>query len=149
MDSRLETLLHIRKVAEYLTTFSKELLDRAAVHDESKLHSPEVEYFDEFTAELKGLTYGSDAYKESLKRLAPALEHHYANNTHHPEHYSNGISGMDLFDLVELLADWKASSHRQNNGNLICSLAKNKEKYGISDQLYQILENTVERYLRK
>ena len=124
-------------------------MDRAAVHDDSKLYWPEVEYFDKYTPILNGLSYGSPEYKESLAKLKPALDHHYANNTHHPEHYKNGINGMDLFDLVELLADWKASSHRQNDGNLICSLVKNKEKYGISDQLFEILENTVERYLRK
>lgn len=149
MDSRFETLGHIRKVNKYLLIFAKELMDRAIDHDESKLHSPEVEYFDKYTAELAALTYGTPEYAESLKKLDPALKHHFANNTHHPEHYSEGINGMDLFDLIELIADWKASSHRQNDGNLICSLAHNKKKYNIGDQLFEILENTVERYLRK
>jgi hypothetical protein len=53
MDSRLETLLHIRKVNSYLLSFAKEIMDRAAVHDDSKLYWPEVEYFDKYTPILR------------------------------------------------------------------------------------------------
>ena len=61
--------------------------------DNSKLESPEKELFDEYTPKLKDCTYGSDEYKEFLKGLKVALDHHYANNSHHPEHYENGVNG--------------------------------------------------------
>lgn len=327
LDSRTETLLHIRRVSELLTRAAKELLNRAMVHDDSKLKSPEVEYFDKYTAKLAGLTYGSPEYKSSLAKLMPALEHHYAHNPHHPEHeiaskeewntlqccpgysisnlgrvkslkkteesflkchvtpkgyqrlqlyisnkprncfvhtlvakaflgdppdlsyqvnhknglkqdnracnlewmtssenvqhaYDTGLIGdkakyavfceelnletlgfnkmetelktlgyekadaagiwqaavgehsthlgltftaiplekpveysgldyMDLFDVVEMLVDWKAAGERQFDGDIIKSLEYNKNRYKMSDQLYSIMKNTVERYLRK
>jgi len=44
--------------------------------------------------------------------MKPAIEHHYKNNRHHPEHFNNGIDEMNLVDLIELLCDWKAASER-------------------------------------
>ena len=83
-DSKSDTLEHIRKVSQNLNNFSKDLLERANVHDESKLHSPEKELFDEFTPKLVGLTYGSEEYTANLKGLQVALDHHYAINVTSP-----------------------------------------------------------------
>src|SRR5690554_3471786 len=99
-DSTKDTLLHIKRVNELLSLAAIELLARGQEHDNSKLESPEKELFDEYTPKLKDSTYGSDEYKANLKGLEPALKHHYMNNSHHPEHYENGINGMDLFDLI-------------------------------------------------
>lgn len=49
---------------------------------------------------------------------------------------------MTFIDLLEMMADWKASTYRQHDGNLLQSLEKNAERYGISDQLLQIMKNT-------
>src|SRR5699024_11996774 len=89
---------------------STKLLNRAVVHDKSKLESPELEIFTEYTPKLKSLTYGSDEYKASLEGLGEALKHHYANNSHHAEYYENGIDGMDLFDLVEMICEDRKST---------------------------------------
>ncbi len=86
-DSKPDTLLHIKRVSQLLTEASIELINRANVHDASKLESPEKELFDEYTPKLKGCTYGSDEYHQYLKGLKVALDHHYENNSHHPEHY--------------------------------------------------------------
>jgi hypothetical protein len=86
-----------------------ELSKRAVNHDKSKLESPEKEIFEEYTPKLKGTTYGSEEYKEFLKEMKPALDHHYANNRHHPEHFKNGVNDMNLFDLLEMAADWLAA----------------------------------------
>ena len=55
-DSKADTLLHIKRVAELMTNASSELIRRANVHDNSKLESTEKELFDEFTPKLKGCT---------------------------------------------------------------------------------------------
>lgn len=86
-DSKADTLLHIKRVNELLIIASAELLRRAAIHDSSKLESPEKELFDVMTPKLKALVYGSAEYKQSLDELGVALRHHYANNSHHPEYY--------------------------------------------------------------
>lgn len=142
-DSTADTLPHIKRVNELIIKFCSQLLERARCHDESKLSSPEKEAFDEETPKLKELVYGTDAYRESLKMLGPALQHHYKMNSHHPEHYPNGISGMDLFDLVEMFLDWKAASERGKDGKL--NIPSNAQRFHINEQLTSILANTVDR----
>jgi len=148
-DSTADTLKHIKRVNELLINSSVELLRRAQVHDQSKLESPEKEAFDVQTPKLKNLTYGSKEYQESLDNLKVALDHHYDTNSHHPQYYPEGINGMDLFDVMEMLADWKASTERHEDGDILKSLEINKERFGIDPQLSQILLTTVVRYYIK
>jgi hypothetical protein len=74
--------------------------------------------------------------------MKPALDHHYAAYPHHPEHYPNGVNGMSLLDLLEMLCDWKAAGERHANGSIANSLDKNRKRFGISNQLMDILTNT-------
>ncbi|MGP1445290.1 DUF5662 family protein [Treponema sp.] len=141
-DSTKETVLHIKRVNELLLQFTKEVIDRAIKHDNSKLQEPEKPLFDKMTPLLKGLTYGSNEYKKALDELKPALKHHYENNSHHPEHYKNGIDDFTLVDLVEMFFDWKATSERHADGNMFISLEINKKRFGMSEQLYNIFKNT-------
>ena len=145
-DSTKDTLSHKEKVKELMNKCIDDLVYRAENHDNSKLESPEKEYFDEYTPKLKDTTYGSDEYKKCLEGLKVALDHHYKTNSHHPEHYSNGIDGMTLVDLLELICDWKASSMRHADGDINKSIKINAERFGISEQLVNILENTVKEY---
>lgn len=99
-DSTADTLEHIAHVQGDIHQITSRLVDRAREHDKSKLESPEKEAFDRATPELKGLTYGSPEYKAATDRLGEALDHHYAVNSHHPQHYPNGVSGMSLLDII-------------------------------------------------
>lgn len=141
-DSTVDTLKHIKRVAQLLTEAASELIRRANVHDNSKLEAPEKEIFDEMTPKLKGSTYGSDEYKGFLLEMQEALNHHYAKNSHHPEHYKNGVDGMDLFDLIEMFFDWKAAGERHADGNIFKSILVNKDRFKMSDQLVSIFRNT-------
>ena len=138
-----ETRKHIARVNELLHTIAKQLLDRGVAHDASKLVSPESETFATYTAKLKDLEYGSDEYKQCLADMDPALQHHYAKNRHHPEHFPEGVTSMTLIDLVEMLCDWKAASERQNGGNILKSIEHNRARFGIDAQLSSILVSTV------
>jgi hypothetical protein len=156
-DSRPDTYEHIGKVRGYILKAAQNLLQRGQAHDASKLVSPEVEAFDIATPKLASLTYGTEEYKQSLADLGAALEHHYAANPHHPEHYAEGIAGMSLLDLVEMLVDWKAASERMRkpmpaapgrpqapkyDNDFLRSIALNQERFGYSDELRAVLENT-------
>lgn len=141
-DARFQTLRHIETVRNYLNLCIVELLQRAEQHDQSKLESPECEMFDEWTEKLRGSTYGSPEYANFREELKPILAHHYAHNRHHPEHFKNGIKDMTLIDLVEMLMDWKSSSMRHNDGNILKSIEINQERFEFSNELRQILENT-------
>ena len=86
--------------------------------------------------------YGSAEYKRRTALLGPMLEHHYANNSHHPEHYENGVDGMNLFDVMEMFFDWKAASERGEESKM--NITHASERYKLSDQLRNIFKNTAD-----
>jgi len=141
-DSRTDTSLHIAKVGQLLAQIRDELRNRGLGHDFSKMHSPEREVFDKVTPRLKGLTYGSDEYKASLAEMGTALDHHYAINRHHPEHWSDGVNDMTLVDVVEMFCDWCAATERHEDGDILKSIKHNEKRFKISHQLALIMRNT-------
>jgi len=142
MDSMKDTIAHIRLVRRYIIIIMRELDNRRKNHDRLKLKSPEKEIYDKYTPLLKNSTYGSEEYKSFLKGMKPALDHHYANYRHHPEHFENGVNDMNLVDVMEMLCDWCAASKRHANGNIYRSIDISCERFQIDDQLKQILINT-------
>ena len=144
-DSKADTLTHIKRVNELLIDSSIEMLQRAKKHDTSKLGGIEKELFDEFTPNLADTTYGSDEYFSHLQGLKPALINHYAENSHHPEFYPNGIEDMDMFDILEMLLDWKAASEHHKDGDIFKSIKINKERFNYGDELFRLLYTTAER----
>ena len=149
-DSRSETQAHIERVRHFVREVQANLERRLWAHDASKLVSPELEAFDIATPKLAGLEYGSEEYKQSLRDLGPALQHHFEHNDHHPEHYENGVRGMSLMALIEMLCDWRAASERvkqrtddpEKVKTFESGLAYNQERFGYSDELAEILRNT-------
>jgi Family of unknown function (DUF5662) len=149
-DSRPETRQHIDRVRDFLDRAIGDLGYRQAVHDQSKLAEPELSAFDVATPKLAQLEYGSEEYKQSLRELGPALQHHFEHNDHHPEHYENGVRGMSLMALIEMLCDWRAASERvkqrtddpEKVKTFTDGLAFNQQRFGYSDELAAILLNT-------
>ena len=166
-----DTKDHINQVREFMMIVINNLSNRALIHDQSKLESPEIELFTEYTPKLKNSTYGSDEYKSFLEGLGEALKHHYQNNSHHPEHYKkyvcNGcfkeyksmpiqcdvcmysqfqeeadIKQMDLLDIVEMFCDWKAATLRHDDGDIYKSIDINQKRFRYSDDLAEIFRNT-------
>jgi hypothetical protein len=142
-DSTQDTLEHIGKVQDRIQEVCNNLTVRAVRHDLSKLVEPEKSGFDVLSAQLSTLVYGSAEYRAALEAGKDTIAHHYSVNTHHPEHYPDGVGGMSLLDVVEMLCDWKAASERTKQGSIAQSLAHNKERWHISDELASILANTV------
>ena len=144
---------HIDNVKKLLDLIIIDLIKRGEIHDKSKLEEPELTIFMEYTSKLAGSTYGSDEYKQFLKEMEPALNHHYDNNKHHPEHffrkYNSGFTGMTglhemtLIDLIEMLIDWKAATLRHNNGDILKSIEQNQKRFGYGDELKNIFINTI------
>ncbi len=143
-EAKFKTMRHIETVRNYLNAVIKNLMYRQVMHDQTKLQSPEVEIFEEYTLKLRECTYGSVVYRGYMKEMNVALAHHYKNNSHHPEHFKNGIEGMNLLDLIEMICDWKAATLRHNDGDIHRSIEINQKRFGYSDDIKQLLLNTVE-----
>ena len=143
MTVKEQTQEHINNVGNYIHRFGIKLLERTWTHDKSKLESPEAETFEIMTDKLKGSTYGTPEYHQMLTDMKPALDHHYSVNSHHPEHFTNGIKGMTLVDIVEMLMDWKAATLRHADGDILKSIELNQKRFAYSDDLKEIFKNTV------
>jgi hypothetical protein len=141
--SNYETFCHIHSVQRFLFACSTELNKRALLHDLSKFETPEIEVFATKPHSLKDMEFGSPEYEEGLSLLNEAIEHHYSVNRHHPQFHEDGINGMHLIDLLEMCVDWYSSSKRSKNGGIENSLKIGIERFDISPQLAQILENTM------
>ena len=139
-DCTKDVNIHVGYVKHFIGKIVLGLVKRSSEHDASKLQEPEKSMFDEFTPRLKETVFGSDEYKAALVDMGEALKHHYASNRHHPEHFENGINGMNLVDLVEMVCDWNAAAFLKGQEVNIDYLA---ERFGISDQLKEIIANTL------
>ena len=139
------TKKHIERVQALLDGAAWELQSRAVRHDLSKFDPVELEPLqrmqDLIDAEGQA-PFGSDEYKRRTAMLGSMTEHHYANNCHHPEHYPNGVDGMNLFDVVEMFFDWKAASERGEESAMHITAAC--ERFSVSPQLTAIFRNTAD-----
>jgi len=140
---------HKQWVAENMASIAHELFMRAAVHDNSKFGPEEFELYDKTFPELQKYAYGSEELRTVYKSMKPAIQHHITSNRHHPEYFGeNGINGMNLIDVLEMVCDWLAASKRSQTG-IDKGLEINKERYGINDQLFEIIKNTVRQLQEK
>lgn len=142
VEAMRETAKHIRRVQELMGEALVNLQRRAVDHDTSKWSPEEWPYFAEATSRLRGLTYGSPEYRASLDSIRPGVEHHQKSNTHHPEYYADGVEGMTLMDLLEMLADWKAAGERHADGSLSRSLEVNATRFDMPPQIVRLLRQT-------
>lgn len=139
-----DLIQHKTWVAEKMQIGANELFRRAAIHDNSKFSPEEFEAYEEAFPELQKYAYGSEEFKAALDKIKPAIQHHYQVNRHHPEYFSNGVNGMDLIDLFEMVCDWVAAARRSQT-EVHKGLQINKDRFKIDDQLFAIIKNTVDR----
>lgn len=152
-NAQFKTMRHIEAVRNFLSAVIKELMDRQVNHDQSKLQEPELSVFNEHTHKLRGITYGSAEYKESMAKMKPAIDHHTSVNRHHPEHFMkedryilnevSAIGCMNLIDLIEMICDWKAATLRHGDGDIYKSLEINAKRFGYPKEIYCIFKNTI------
>jgi hypothetical protein len=96
LATNADTWSHIANVSKWITSFSQELTRRIFTHDQSKLVPPEVATFTKYGPKLKGSTYGSAEYKNNLKEMGSAIDHHYEHNRHHPEFFKDYTLPLEL-----------------------------------------------------
>ena len=133
---------------ELLTSYKNEFEDRRKTHDKSKLEEPEKHEFDIWTPRLHEASVGTPMYDYFLHELRKALAHHYRCNRHHPEHFGNGINGMTIMDLSEMLCDWIASAERHEDGDIYMSIEILSKRFKYGTPMKKVLSNTCEQYLK-
>lgn len=130
-----EVTIHKVWVMLYILRACCVLFKRGIVHDISKYGKEEAPYFASLDQKKrKTVEYGSPEYKAELAKIKPAIHHHVYSNTHHPEYYGGDFSIIPSFDIIEMLADWKAAGRRTKNGNIYASVEYNQKRWGYSDQ---------------
>ena len=136
---------HISRVRKHINTFVQLLLKRAINHDKSKLEEPEISWWKEMDKEPR-YPYGSEEYKQKIKRWDKVFKHHYKYNRHHPEHYEYGVSEMTLVDIVEMMCDWLGYKDTITVSEALKVCDEQMRRYNIPDGIRQIIFNTLLRY---
>ncbi len=126
-----DILTHISEVAENINEIRYDLEKRGISHDRNKFEVLEFDSFVKTRQEFKKANYGSEEYRECLEVIKPALDHHYQNNRHHTKFHENGFTDMNLLDILEMLADWKAANKRSPDLSFEDSLPEAFEQYNI------------------
>ena len=118
------------------------LYHRGENHDDDKLEGDTLDYFYEISGKFEHAKFGSQEYENVLERLKPTLDKHYMINDHHPQHNKNGISGMNLMSILEMLVDWKSASSAYGDTPFEESMMINKKRFNIDEQLFEVMRNT-------
>lgn len=139
--SEADTNDHIASVRININAVIDNLRDRKTAHDASKLQEPELSGYQGLSEALQGLTYGTPEHRAAFAPFKEIVAHHYAHNSHHPEHWHLGVTDMSLLDIIEMLADWKAANDR-SGGDFGHSIQVSVSRFRISEQLHAILINT-------
>lgn len=138
-----ETRKHKALVATFLGAMIDALRQRAIDHDDSKLVEPERSAYAVTIPKLKGLQYGTPEHRAVLGQMRPAIQHHQQSNRHHPEYHPRGTFDMNLVDLVEMVADWRAAALRGGD-DFRESMKVSAKRFGLSPELASIIVNTAD-----
>lgn len=135
--------LHKHKILlrAILYNLANQLKERADTHDDSKYSKEEKDVFESID-EIKREDFDSyEQYYNCTKPLIQkALDHHYANNRHHPEHFEKGVNDMNLLDILEMIVDWESSASCRGTE---LDTDYSFKRFKIEPQLQKIILNTL------
>jgi hypothetical protein len=143
------TYAHILEVGRLMSVLTAEMSARALTHDKSKMLVEDARIYARMAKEMSGLPYGTPAYKAVFEKYRLFIRNHHISNRHHPEYFSDGIRGMNLVDLSEMLCDWIASRSKNRGGSILRSIDVGQKRFGFSDELRAVLLNTVVSFFRE
>ncbi len=140
-----DTLIHkefvlksTEKLARYLdsigaTHHAQLLRQRAIVHDNSKINNRS-----ELIALSKIINDKSTLRDSSVpisSIMRDAIQLHWQNNSHHPEHYKNVVD-MSKIDIMEMCCDWHARSMQYNSDFLSFVKKRQEERFHFPDWMF-------------
>lgn len=125
---------HRERVKDLCFEFAEALKERGLSHDLSK-ETDEIEA--KGFSVIESAPYGTQAYVENLEKIKESVFRHYENNRHHPEHFKDGIRGMNLLDLVEMVMDWKSFGDAETH------FLTQVKRFNIGEDLASIIKNSL------
>jgi len=142
IDKHINKIKEHKKIVTNLINFViMELHNRKNTHDDSSLDPEEAEIMAHYPKFIKDDSYINGENQAYINTIKGALDIHFQKNRHHPEYFKNGIKDMNLIDIIEMLCDWKAMT--PDNEDIISVIKQYKKIYNFSDDLMNILINTV------
>lgn len=113
------------------------LLANAQIHDNSKLKGIEWKYLHD------------DVKLAKPELFQAALESHWSNNPHHPEHHPDGINRMSRVLLAEWVCDVKARSNEFGTAvrDFIKDTATKRYKFSVQSKVYKEIKELTDLLL--
>lgn len=149
-----ETVIYIKRHKErikyWMTNFANALIQRAEVHDNSKLQEPELSMWRNMDKEPR-YPYSEkpdSPYQQKLKRYYPVFEQHWKTNRHHLEYFRyNEDFGLDLLDLIELICD-QLLGYKMEMGydRAMRECDRLQDRYDLPLPILDLIRNTVRNY---
>ena len=157
-----DTIIHkeyvkrsIEKLAKYLEehgakNHARRLRYRGETHDNSKIgytgNLPEddrrkkkEDYDDELHA-LSRIVSSKELMKDTNRELSilekEAIQLHWKNNSHHPEHFES-VLDMTTLDVMEMVCDWHARSVQWGTNLLEYAQNSQKNRFHFPEWMYQ------------
>lgn len=149
-EKRLDTIQrHIKNVQENCEILANKLYERgekdlarilianAQIHDNSKLKGIEWKYLHD------------DVKIDKPELFHAALESHWSNNPHHPEHHPDGIHRMSRVLLAEWVCDVKTRSNEFGTDvrDFIKDTATKRYKFTVQSKIYKEIKELVDLLL--
>ena len=126
------------KLAAYLkkvgaVEHAKQLIERAKVHDDSKISCVEELRALSSIINDKTTLVDSNALLTNIKQ--EAIELHWKHNTHHPEHFKSPVD-MSRLDIMEMCCDWHARSSQYNTPFLEFVKERQNNRFHFPDWMF-------------
>ena len=147
MSDEVTTLRTIVAHRAFVSSYLHRLADatnvRAVEHDLSKLTTGEFDGFVAINRVAREHPYGSEEYKASLKNN-DVIDLHFSGNRHHPEFYENGVAGMGLLDIIEMVCDWRAATEVYGTTSFQDVLQVQIDRFDLTEEQVWLINMIVE-----
>ena len=110
-----------------------ELLDRAIIHDNSKLETEELTNLSMICDSNDSLVNPNYEMTDFDKKC---IELHWKHNRHHPEYFRD-MSDMGEIDVIEMVCDWYARSKQLNTNFLEFVFTRQKNRFNFPDEMFK------------
>ena len=127
----LTTIHHQKAVQALLRSLAYKLLERADLHDLSKLTEAE---FAGFLTMGNKPPFGTPEYEQALEAGKETIALHHRQNRHHPEHWPNGASGMRFIDFAEMVCDQVAANRAAGERSFEENMPERRKRYGLTPE---------------